>query len=292
MEVTEPVEGSWAVAPTTTTHESDGVSVKPRHRAEPTLHEPLAAEALGCSATVKGVESRLRRGRVIGMCNDACLDFISSSLTADDVQDKSVLEVGSYDVNGSARRIIEGLRPSEYVGVDVTSGPGVDRVVPAERLVEYFGSETFSIVVSTEMLEHVRDWRAVVSNLKRVLRPGGLLVITTRSRGFAYHGYPADFWRFEESDIRRIFSDMDLNVVEADPVAPGVFVRARKPGDFQEVSTKDVTLYSIVVDERVADVTNAQEWFFLLRHRARLKVSSVTPDIVKRVVRTSRAFKS
>ena len=48
-----------------------------------------------------------------------------------------------------------GLSPTEYVGVDIEPRKFVDVVLPAEKLTEYFGSESFDVVISTELLEHV-----------------------------------------------------------------------------------------------------------------------------------------
>src|SRR5262245_27728467 len=113
------------------------------------------------------------------MCHDACIDFGRRNIHSSDVKEKDVLEVGSRDINGSLRPYIASLGPRSYVGVDSERGPGVDEVCPAEQLIHRFGSESFDLVISTEMLEHVRDWRAVVSNLKRTVRPGGTLLFTT-----------------------------------------------------------------------------------------------------------------
>jgi SAM-dependent methyltransferase len=124
------------------------------------------------------------------MCTSNCQAFVQRALKADDVAGKSVIEVGSYDVNGTTRPFIGALGPSEYIGVDIAAGPGVDVVCNAESLAERFGAGRFDVLITTEMLEHVRDWRTVVNNLKDVLKPGGLIVITTRSPGFPMHGYP------------------------------------------------------------------------------------------------------
>ena len=176
------------------------------------------------------------------MCHRSVLAFVMTRLSTIDIRGKKVLEVGSFDVNGSPRWIIELLEPESYIGVDIRPGPKVDLTCDAGALVAAFGAESFGVVVSTEMLEHAEDWRGAVSNMKRVLAPGGLLLLTTRSPGFPLHDYPGDHWRFTKQDALEIFADMEeLEVVE-DPMAPGILVRARKPAVFLEadLTTKSV----------------------------------------------------
>ena len=50
---------------------------------------------------------------------------VSSNLT-ESYKNISILEIGSYDVNGSIRNFFP---DSNYVGVDLTEGPGVDLVI-------------------------------------------------------------------------------------------------------------------------------------------------------------------
>lgn len=196
------------------------------------------------------------------MCNVHCVVFGARTLPPDEVRGKRVIEVGSLNVNGSLRPILECWEPREYVGADVVAGPGVDVVCRAEELTNRFGPDTFDVVVSTEMLEHVRDWRVVVSNLKRVCRPGGLLVITTRRRGFPYHAHPCDFWRYEPDDLRAIFSDCEILRLEAEPREHGVHLKARKPAGFVEKNLAGYALWSIVVGHRVEAVRDEDLWTF------------------------------
>lgn len=160
------------------------------------------------------------------------MDFLKAHLTFDEVCGKRVAEIGSQDVNGTPRPIVLPLKPSAYIGIDYAAGPGVDVVADATSLTEKFGGEAFDIVISTEMLEHLQDWRSVVEQLKAVVRRGGLLLITTRSPGFPYHPYPIDVWRYTLDDIRKIFVDMEILAVCSDWQAPGVFIKARKPDPF------------------------------------------------------------
>jgi SAM-dependent methyltransferase len=97
-------------------------------------------------------------------------------------------------------------------------------------------------------MEHVEDWRGIISNFKRLLRPGGIVAITTRSRGFGYHGYPADYWRYEVDDMRVIFEDFKIQNLITDPSEPGVFIKAKRPMRFKEKDLSSYNLYAITKD--------------------------------------------
>ncbi|MEM2622979.1 MAG: class I SAM-dependent methyltransferase [Candidatus Nezhaarchaeales archaeon] len=113
------------------------------------------------------------------------LEFFIENIRVEEFRGKRVLEVGSRYVNGSVRSLTERfMRPKEYIGVDIELGRYVDVVLPAEKLLEWFGSESFDVVILTETLEHVKDWRKVIANMKDVLKPGGYIYITTRSKDF------------------------------------------------------------------------------------------------------------
>lgn len=111
-----------------------------------------------------------------------------------------VLEVGSLNVNGSIRDCFAGL---EYLGVDQQAGRGVDRLMDAHRL--EFPADSFATVVATSLLEHVQDPARCVREMRRVLRPGGLLIINMSGLGFPFHAYPADYWRATEQTFAAIF---------------------------------------------------------------------------------------
>ena len=160
------------------------------------------------------------------------LAFADEVLGADQVKGRTVLEAGSYDVNGSVRPLVERWGPASYIGTDAQPGPGVDVVCTAEELPERFGQA--DVVLSAEMLEHAEGWQAAMRGLIGALAPGGLLVLTTRSPGFPYHPFPGDFWRFPVPVMRAILECAGLAVerCEPDPEAPGVFAVARKPADW------------------------------------------------------------
>jgi len=170
----------------------------------------------------------------------------------------SVLEVGSKDYNGSVRYVIEPWGPRSYIGVDIAGGEGVDRVCRAEDLEEEFGTSSFDLVVAAELIEHTREWRQVVRVLKHLVRPDGVLAVTTRSKGFPLHGYPHDYWRYELSDFERIFADMEVLRLEPDQGAPGVCLTARKPRAFEEVELSGIALHSVVLNRRVRDLDGVE----------------------------------
>ena len=97
-------------------------------------------------------------------------------------QNRAVLEVGSWIANETVRSFFHQCR---YVGADVAQGPGVDIVCPGQEL--KFADEEFDVVVSAECFEHNPAWQATLRNMVRMLKPGGLCVITCATLGRRQH---------------------------------------------------------------------------------------------------------
>jgi SAM-dependent methyltransferase len=215
------------------------------------------------------------------MCNSECIRFVEKRLTESEIKGNRVLEVGAMDVNGSVRRLAVQHQPVAYVGVDIAPGPGVDEVCDVQNILRQYGHAAFGVVICTEVLEHVREWRTAISQLKHVLKPTGVLLLTTRSKGFPYHGYPHDFWRFECHDLEAIFGDLEIEAVERDPSSPGAFLKARKLADFVEKDLRPFELYSMIKGKRSRDIRTIDIVSFRVIWSIRRGLSSILPDPVK-----------
>lgn len=113
-----------------------------------------------------------------------------------------VLEVGSFDVNGNPRHHFSdrGRFPA-YLGIDMREGPCVDKVMNVQAL--EFPDDHFGVIVDAERLEHDNRFWVSIKELYRVLKPGGYIIVTTRSWGGMHpHAYPYDYWRFMDSGLK------------------------------------------------------------------------------------------
>jgi len=200
----------------------------------------------------------------------SCITFAAKYLTPDVVSGKRMLDVGACDFNGTIRPLMVSYSVGEYMGIDLIDDPSVDRVMNADDVVEVFGKESFDIVLSMEMMEHTRNWRRSLSGLKQVCKKEGIIVITSPSIGYPYHGYPDDFWRYEAEDLQYIMGDCEILGVEKDERGPGSFVCVRKPINFNEKDLYDVKLHSMVAGMRIRELNenHFKQWHF---QKVRLK---------------------
>ncbi len=93
---------------------------------------------------------------------------------------------------------------TECVGIDVYKGSKVDVVItPGSPWPLQSGS--FDGVLCTQVVEHARDLDNLLSEIDRVLVPGGLLLLTVP---FAYneHGAPDDYRRLSVHGVRELVS--------------------------------------------------------------------------------------
>jgi SAM-dependent methyltransferase len=98
---------------------------------------------------------------------------------------KKILEIGSWDVSGSIRQFFTNC---EYVGVDVSEGPGVDIVSLGQDL--KLPDKYFDLVISCECFEHNPNWIETFDNMYRMLNDDGLFVLTCATYGRREHGTP------------------------------------------------------------------------------------------------------
>ncbi len=215
------------------------------------------------------------------MCHASVIFFGVKNLKKEEIENKRVIDVGSHNYNGNMSIFAEKMNPKEYIGVDMIAGPGVDIVCLAEDLVEKFGENSFDTVISNELMEHARNWRDVISNMKRVCKPGGTLLLTTRSKGFKIHAYPHDYWRYEVEDMKKIFSDFEIELLIPDPQAPGVLIKAKKPQNFKENNLQDIALFSVVTDKRSFSLSDQEVNNFIARQERKKKISSIKNGVIE-----------
>ncbi len=168
-----------------------------------------------------------------------------------EIHGKRIIEVGS------AYYQWESIQPSfngcqEFVSVDLVQRYNTTHILNAEQLVDYFGPSSFDFLVSIFLLEHVEDWKKVVSQFKQVLKLGGVLIVVVPTIGCPYHS-DYDAWRFELNDLFNIFGDLNIQyaAVEVKSHWHFNFLKAIKPNDFKEKDLTEYKLYNLNVNQKV-----------------------------------------
>ncbi len=82
-----------------------------------------------------------------------------------------------------------------------------------------FESGSFDLITSFQVIEHIKDTKAYLSELKRVLKPGGILMITTPNRKYRLlpmqkPWHPEHLREYSvrqlKKDLKKVFSDIDI----------------------------------------------------------------------------------
>lgn len=144
-------------------------------------------------------------------------EFVQQFLEKHKPDFKSVLEVGSLDVNGHIRGLFEG---KAYVGLDMRDGPNVDVLLDAHKIKSQFEPEQFDMVICFDTLEHDNKFWVTLENMKWVLKKGGWLLLGVPSRTCPLHGHPSDYWRFMEpamTEMLQPFEDIHVELQRDNP---------------------------------------------------------------------------
>lgn len=73
--------------------------------------------------------------------------------------------------------------------------------------------DMFDVVISGQVMEHVRKIWLWIDELKRIVRPNGLIIIVVPV-SWTYHEFPADCWRIYPDRMRALLEDKGLDIIE------------------------------------------------------------------------------
>jgi len=129
-------------------------------------------------------------------------------------------------VSRTVARLLDELN-EDSVGLNVGSGPtdldrrvkrmeiehgdGIDYVGIAESIPEV--DNTFDLVISQEVLEHVKRPDIAMLEMKRVLKRHGKCYIQVPFI-IGFHPCPADYWRYTKEGITALVENSGLEIIE------------------------------------------------------------------------------
>lgn len=146
----------------------------------------------------------------------------------------------STDVSGALERVARGVvldvgcgeKPyracastaTKWIGLDVDSNSQADLHGTAESIP--LPPESVDTILCTQVLEHVPHPWLAVGEFQRVLRPGGVLILTV-PQYWPLHEEPHDFFRFTTHGLERLLGDAGLQIEEMRGQGPGATVVAQ-----------------------------------------------------------------
>jgi len=108
----------------------------------------------------------------------------------------------------------------DYTATDCFEHPNIDVVSDIHLLTDMFQPESFDFVLCTDVFEHIpHPWEAV-RELHAVLKPGGILLLTTPFN-FHLHGNEQvrDYWRMSADGLRVLLQEVaHFEKVEITPI--------------------------------------------------------------------------
>ncbi len=122
---------------------------------------------------------------------------------------QSVLEIGPDGFPSTYRRLVSNST-LDWQTLDITGDPRLTYQATDEYRFP-IAAETFDIVLSGQVIEHVRKTWLWIQEVARVCKPGGY-VITVNPVSWGYHEAPIDCWRIYPEGMRALYDEAGLEV--------------------------------------------------------------------------------
>ena len=112
-----------------------------------------------------------------------------------------------------------------------------------------FNNNTFDTLLSTQMLEHVSDPKKVIQEMGRVLKPGGIMILSAPMT-WPLHEEPYDFFRYTLHGLRHLLQKANFEILDEIPRGNNFTTMAQMLLDTQLDNTSQSfpkRLYSVIL---------------------------------------------
>ena len=175
-------------------------------------------------------------------------------IRASRVQPRRVLEVGGV-IGPNSLLLCPELAGAERYALNLVSEASTEDITAVTANANDMGmfeDEMFDLVMSNATLEHDKYFWRSLDEMRRVLAPGGLLILGTpgyaknpeRDHGKSTHTYRVhyrfDYYRFSEQAFREVFFE-GMEDVEARPILapPRIIGLGFKPGGERDAADRE-----------------------------------------------------
>ncbi|QSV45038.1 class I SAM-dependent methyltransferase [Geobacter benzoatilyticus] len=102
--------------------------------------------------------------------------------------------------------------PHKFTSADLPGNELANMILDANGNVPC-EDESFDVVLSIQVLEHVPSPQKYLSEALRVLKHNGLLLLSTHG-WWTHHPYPNDYWRWTREGLEKILNEEGFKVVD------------------------------------------------------------------------------
>ena len=174
----------------------------------------------------------------------------------------SILDIGSLDNTGNDfnYKSIFKVPNWNYVGLDFINGANVDILVYDIFNILEINDNSYDVIISGQLFEHLEFFWITMSEIERILKPGGICCIIAPSGGPKHGVSEFDGYRFCEDSMINLARYVNLEVLhvstnnsdEAKPWCDTCLVAKKYDGSLNEVNDsveKKIKDLNIKLDE-------------------------------------------
>jgi len=131
-------------------------------------------------------------------------------------------------------------RVEKYIGIEVPDSYSKNEKIDiyADALELPFKNNVFDCVLSTQVLEHISEPNVFFKEAYRVLKSGGVLLLTT-SQVWPLHEEPYDYFRYTEYGLENLAEENNFEIIKIEKTTGTILALGQLLSDYIHVQTEE-----------------------------------------------------